>query len=195
MDIVFASSNANKLKEVSAIGGFPAGSRLLTLNDINFTQEIEEPFDTLEANSLHKARTVWRACGLPCIAEDTGLEVEALNGAPGVFTARYAGAQKSAADNIAKLLKSLEGHHNRRARFRCVVSWIDAQGSEKQFEGILNGTILENPCGTGGFGYDPVFQPQGYEHSLAEMTLADKNKISHRFISFENFFSYLRTIL
>lgn len=177
MELVFASGNANKVKEVeSKMGGaFP----LKGLSDIGCTSDIPETSDTLEGNARQKAWYVWDNYKVNCFADDTGLEVEALNMEPGVFSARYAGAQKNPADNMALLLERLKGMDVRKARFRTVICLI-IDGEEHLFEGIVEGEILEHPRGHEGFGYDPLFQPQGYAITFAEMAMDEKNRISHR---------------
>ena len=165
--------------------------RILSLDEIGCTEELPETKDTLEGNSLQKAEYVHSRFYLPCFADDTGLEVEALNGAPGVFSARYAGGQKNSEDNIALLLKNLAGNPNRNARFRTVITLIGLNGIHT-FEGIVNGVILDTKKGRAGFGYDPVFQPEGYTKSMAEMTLEEKNLISHRGIAVRSLIAYLK---
>jgi len=175
--LIFATGNANKVKEVQALLGDEI--QIKSLHDIGHFEELSETHFTLEANALEKALYVYEKYGQNCFSEDTGLEVEALDGAPGVYSARYAGPDKGAEDNMALLLQNLEGEANRKARFRTVISLIiDAQ--EFRFEGVAEGHILEARKGAGGFGYDPVFQPLGHERTYAEMTLAEKAPISHR---------------
>ncbi|RXK58759.1 RdgB/HAM1 family non-canonical purine NTP pyrophosphatase [Lacibacter luteus] len=175
--LIFASGNRHKAEEIEA--ALPAGFRILIMKDAGITEDIPEPFDTLEENSKHKADFLYNRLQQDCFAEDTGLEVETLNGEPSVKSARYAGEGRDFDANIEKLLTNLEGKANRRARFRTVFSLI-RNGKLYQFEGICNGTILENRTGTGGFGYDPVFLPDGSNRSFAEMTMAEKNQYSHR---------------
>lgn len=171
----------------------------LSLEDIGCDEELPETQNTLEGNALQKARFVFDRYTIPCFADDTGLEVEALNGEPGVYSARYArlndtvGQARPARDaeaNMDLLLKNLEGKSNRKARFRTVIALIDQHG-EHLFEGIVEGTILYERQGTGGFGYDPIFQPQGYSQSFGDMPLADKNRISHRAKAVEKLCAYL----
>lgn len=175
--LIFASGNRHKAEEIEA--ALPEGFRILTMKDAGVDEEIPEPFHTLEENSKHKARFLAERLQQDCFAEDTGLEVEALNGEPGVRSARYAGEGKDFNANIDKLLLNLSGETNRKARFRTVFSLI-LDGTLYQFEGICNGTILENKAGTGGFGYDPVFLPDGSDKTFAEMTMEEKNNYSHR---------------
>ena len=175
--LIFATGNANKVKEVQALVGNHVSIK--SLHDLGYFNELSETHSTLEGNALEKARFVYAQFGQNCFSEDTGLEVAALGGAPGVYSARYAGPDKGADDNMALLLKNLEGQANRKARFRTVVSLI-IDGAEYQFEGVAEGHILEGRRGTAGFGYDPVFQPLGYDRTYAEMTLAEKAPMSHR---------------
>lgn len=175
--LIFASGNRHKAEEIEA--ALPTGFRIMIMKDAGITEDIPEPFDTLEENSKHKADFLYNRLQQDCFAEDTGLEVEALNGEPGVKSARYAGEGRDFDANIDKLLTKLRGSTNRRARFRTVFSLI-RNGELFQFEGICNGTILENRAGTGGFGYDPVFLPDGSDKAFGEMTMEEKNKYSHR---------------
>jgi XTP/dITP diphosphohydrolase len=175
--LIFASGNRHKAEEIEA--ALPPGFRIMIMKDAGITEDIPEPFDTLEENSKHKADFLYNRLQQDCFAEDTGLEVEALNGEPGVKSARYAGEGRDFDANIDKLLTKLRGSTNRRARFRTVFSLI-RNGELFQFEGICNGTILENRAGTRGFGYDPVFLPDGSDKAFGEMTMEEKNKYSHR---------------
>ncbi|TCO96295.1 XTP/dITP diphosphohydrolase [Bacteroides heparinolyticus] len=174
---VFATNNTHKLEEVSAILGKKI--ELLSMKDIDYNVDIPETADTLEGNALIKARYIFENYHLDCFADDTGLEVEALNGAPGVYSARYAGDAHDSEANMKKLLKEMENVENRRARFRTVFALI-INGKEHLFEGIVKGEIIKNRKGTSGFGYDPVFVPEGYSQTFAEMGNELKNKISHR---------------
>lgn len=175
--LVFATNNLHKLEEVRDILG--GSFRIASLKEIGCTDDIPETADTLEGNALQKARYVKDKFGYDCFADDTGLEVEALGGAPGVFSARYAGPGHDSEANMQKLLKELEGKANRQAQFRTVVALI-LEGREYTFEGIVRGTILTERRGTAGFGYDPVFVPEGYAETFAEMGSEEKNRISHR---------------
>lgn len=175
--LVFATNNLHKLEEVRDILG--GSFRIASLKEIGCTDDIPETADTLEGNALQKARYVKEKFGYDCFADDTGLEVEALGGAPGVFSARYAGPGHDSEANMQKLLKELEGKTNRQAQFRTVVALI-LEGREYTFEGIVRGTILTECRGTAGFGYDPVFVPEGYAETFAEMGSEEKNRISHR---------------
>lgn len=175
--LIFATNNENKAKEVQAI--LSDGLQVLTLKEAGIDQEIPEPFDTLEENALEKARVIHRLTGNHCFSEDTGLEVDALDGAPGVHSARYAGEARSNEANIEKLLRNMEGKTARKARFRTVVALI-WQNEEHLFEGVCTGHIAFEPSGSGGFGYDPVFIPEGSNRSFAEMSLEEKSRFSHR---------------
>ena len=177
MKIVFATHNAHKVSEVQAVLG--SEYQLVTATEAGITEEIPETQPTIEGNALQKARYVYEHTGLNCFADDTGLEVEALNGAPGVYSARYAGEHVSYADNNVLLLKNLAGCENRKARFRTVIALI-VDGKEYLFEGRVEGTIATEPHGEGGFGYDPLFVPEGSQLTFAEMSSVAKNKISHR---------------
>ena len=175
--LCFATNNRHKVAEVSQMleGKF----ELLTLQDIGCHEELAEDQETLEGNSRQKAEYVWQHYQVSCFADDTGLEVEALGGAPGVYSARYAGPQRSDSDNILLLLQNLVPHHNRRARFRTCITLI-LDGQQHQFEGIVEGAISEKWQGNKGFGYDPVFVPDGHTRTFAEMSAEEKNAISHR---------------
>ncbi|MBP6871359.1 MAG: non-canonical purine NTP diphosphatase [Bacteroidales bacterium] len=176
-ELVFATNNVHKLNEIRAIAGDTL--RILSLKEIGCTDEIVEDAATIEGNASLKAFYIWNKYGKSCFADDTGLEVEALDGRPGVKSARYAGDDCNPDNNIKKLLKELMDKPNRRARFRTVISLI-IEGREVQFEGIVEGEILMEKRGKDGFGYDPVFRPIGYEQSFAEMSPDEKNRISHR---------------
>lgn len=177
MDCAFATNNPHKLEEVRAI--VPKSVRIRSLKEIEHFDEIPEEADSLQGNAFQKADTIYRKYGLACFADDTGLEVDALGGDPGVYSARYAGPGCSFEDNVKKLLKDLHNISNRRAQFRTVICLI-IDGKPHYFEGTVKGWIADIPAGKGGFGYDPVFVPQGYSDSFAEMQPALKNKISHR---------------
>jgi XTP/dITP diphosphohydrolase len=175
--LIFATNNPNKVKEVNAILG--EGFKVLSLKEAGIDVDIPEPHDTLEANALEKAATIYGLTGKSCFSEDTGLEVSALGGAPGVRSARYAGEKAKDADNISLLLNNLQGETDREARFRTVISLI-LNGEQHTFEGICEGTIIATPTGTRGFGYDPVFVPTGADKTFAEMEMEEKNRFSHR---------------
>lgn len=177
MELVFATNNRHKLEEVQQILG--DRFRLLTPSDCGITEDIPEEQPTLEGNALQKARYIHDRTGKNCFADDTGLEVEALDSAPGVYSARYAGESKSFEDNMDLLLANLRGLPNRNARFRTAIALI-LEDREYLFEGIVNGVIRETKSGSEGFGYDPIFEPEGYDITFAEMDMATKNAISHR---------------
>lgn len=189
MQLVFATNNLHKLEEVSAI--VPAKYEIRRLKDIGFNGDIPEPYETIEENAIGKARYIFEKYNTPCFADDTGLEVDALDGRPGVYSARYAGEKCSFSDNVKKLLFELKGQSNRKARFRTIVAFIDGE-NEYTFEGIINGTIATEPMGEKGFGYDPVFIPEGYALSFAQMDSLVKNSISHRFIAIKKFVDFLK---
>ena len=189
MKVVFATANRHKLEEVKAM--LPENIQIISLSDIGFTGDIPETEPTLEGNALLKVRYIHDRYGIPCFADDTGLEVEALDGTPGVYSARYAGVEGSmevcAKANITKLLHELAGKTNRKARFRTVIAYIDANKNQHLFEGIVTGVIIEESVGSEGFGYDPVFIPDGYDTTYAQMLLCEKNRISHRAKAFRKF--------
>ncbi len=177
MDLVFATNNQHKLQELQAILGDEF--RLLSLKDIGCNEDIPEEQPTLEGNASQKSHYIFNKFGYNCFADDTGLEIDALNGEPGVYSARYAGEEKSAEANMEKVLRKMAKINRRKARFRTVISLI-INGKEDLFEGVVNGEILFSKKGGSGFGYDPIFQPDGFEKSFAEMGMDEKNKISHR---------------
>ena len=189
MTLVFATNNDNKIKEIRSMLG--ETFRIITLREAGIDIDIPEPHDTLEANAREKSETIYRMTGQNSFSEDTGLEVDALNGEPGVLSARYAGEQKSAEDNMTKVLQLLDNKTNRKARFRTVISLI-LDGQEHQFEGVAEGTILTARKGGKGFGYDPIFQPDGSEKAFAEMELAEKNQYSHRGKAFRKLIDFLQ---
>ncbi len=189
MKIIFATNNRHKLDEVRQLTG--ERFNLVSLEDIGLTGDIPEEFDTLEGNALAKAKYIFNKTGLPTFADDTGLEVEALGGRPGVLSARYAGPGKNDRENMQKILHELIHEKNRKARFRTVIAFIAPGGKEIFFEGIIRGTINTSPRGSQGFGYDPVFIPEGYNKTFAEMDASLKNSISHRSRAFAKFVSYL----
>lgn len=177
MKLVFATNNPHKLNELRKM--LNNSIELLSLNDIGCLEEIPETNPTLEGNASQKAFYVYNKYGHNCFADDTGLEIEALNGEPGVYSARYAGEEKSAEANMLKVLTKMEEIKNRKARFRTVISLV-IDGKEEQMEGIVDGQILHEKKGNEGFGYDPIFLPDNFSESFAEMDLSEKNKISHR---------------
>lgn len=190
VQLTLASNNQHKLDEIKAklIG---SGIDILSLKESGIYEELPETGNSLEENAYQKANRVYSKFGLACFADDTGLEVEALNGEPGVYSARYAGEHASFKENIDKLLLALEGKTNRKARFRTVISLI-IDATEYRFEGVINGHIAEYPVGQAGFGYDPIFIPHGYEQTFAEMPATLKNKISHRALAIEKLVKFLK---
>lgn len=176
-NIVFATNNKNKLREIRDIVG--SKYNILSLSDINCHEDIPETADTIEGNALLKARFVKEKYGYDCFADDTGLEVEALDNRPGVYSARFAGEDCNSENNINKLLSELEGIENRKARFRTVIALLKGE-TEEEFEGVIYGNISHERHGEGGFGYDKVFVPENYEKTFAEMLPKEKNSISHR---------------
>ncbi len=191
--ICFASNNRHKLEEIRDILGSTVD--VASLEDVGCFEELPETQPTLEGNSLQKAEFVFTNYKVACFADDTGLEVEALNGEPGVYSARYAGEHKSSNDNIALLLKNLHDHSNRRARFRTVVTLVGVDQRPIRFEGIVSGSIISERRGTSGFGYDPIFIPEGYNKTFAEMTLQEKSTLSHRSMAVRNLEAYLKTYI
>ncbi len=177
MKIVFATNNKNKVKEVKAL--LPDHIEILSLEDIGCKDEIVEDADTIEGNARIKADYITEKYGYDCFADDTGLEVDALNGAPGVYAARYAGNEATYEDNVQKMLREMKDKTNRKARFITVVA-LNLQGKQYLFKGVCEGKILEENRGDAGFGYDPIFQPEGFKRSFAEMDLEEKGKVSHR---------------
>lgn len=177
MKLVFATNNQNKLKELQSLLGDEF--TLLSLSDIGCTDEIPEDYETLEENATQKAKYIFDKYNVDCFADDTGLEILSLNNEPGVYSARYAGESKDAKANMNKVLKKMQAVENRTAQFRTVIS-LFLNKKEYQFEGIVEGKILEEEKGLDGFGYDPIFQPNGYDISFAEMSMDEKNRISHR---------------
>ncbi|HIN39467.1 MAG TPA: non-canonical purine NTP diphosphatase [Flavobacteriales bacterium] len=188
MELVFATNNKHKLQEVEQIIG--EQFQLLSLMAINCHEEIPEEQDTIEGNASQKARYISSKYQVNCFADDTGLEVDALGGQPGVYSARYAGEGCSFQDNVDKMLKEMNGSENRTARFRTVISLI-IDGKENLFEGFVPGEILCESRGGRGFGYDPIFQPIGFNRSFAEMSSIEKNEISHRGIAIKELANYL----
>ncbi|MDP4207203.1 MAG: RdgB/HAM1 family non-canonical purine NTP pyrophosphatase [Bacteroidota bacterium] len=194
--IIFATNNAHKLKEIQHLIGDHFS--LQSLKDIGFEGDIPETRPTLEGNALDKARFIYDRFQQPCFADDTGLEVTALNGEPGVYSARYAGPLENfgtednrSKANIEKVLAKLANASDRSARFRTVIAYIDGK-DEYLFEGIVNGRIIVENLGDGGFGYDPVFIPEGYDQTFAQMPLSEKNKISHRARAFAKFVEFMK---
>ncbi|WP_460568709.1 RdgB/HAM1 family non-canonical purine NTP pyrophosphatase [Flaviaesturariibacter terrae] len=191
MDLIFATNNAHKVAELRA--ALPAGFRILSLQEAGIDRDIPEPYDTLEANAREKAMVIHELSGGDCFSEDTGLEVTALGGAPGVHSARYAGDDRSPSANTDKLLRELAGSPDRSARFRTIIC-LCLKGAYHSFEGICPGRIAGRPSGSGGFGYDPVFVPEGGDgRCFAEMTLAEKNLFSHRRKALDKLVAFLTT--
>jgi len=188
MKLVFATNNLNKLAEVQEM--LPDSIQLLSLKDINCFDEIEETETTLEGNAKLKADYINKKFGYNCFADDTGLEVESLNGKPGVYSARFAGEPSNSENNMQKLLVDLKPTENRKAQFRTAVA-LNLNDENFLFEGICKGDILEKKHGEKGFGYDPIFKPKGYEKSFAEMTSEEKNTISHRGIAIQKLVKFL----
>jgi XTP/dITP diphosphohydrolase len=188
--IIFATNNDNKVLEVRSV--LKEKFNILSLKEAGIDIDIPEPFDTLEENAFEKARVINQLAHQNCFAEDTGLEVESLNGKPGVKSARYAGEERSFEKNIDKLLRNLQNKENRKAQFRTVVCLIE-NGREKLFEGICKGTIIAERRGISGFGYDPVFVPEGADKTFAEMSMEEKNLFSHRKKAIEKLISYLNS--
>lgn len=188
MKLVFATHNKNKFTEVKTM--LPHHIELLSLNDIGCDEDIAETADTIEGNAILKANYVRNKYNLNCFADDTGLEVKSLNGAPGVFSARYAGIAHDSRANIQKLLKNLEGGADRTARFKTAIA-LNLHQTEIMFLGICEGEIIKEPRGDSGFGYDPIFQPKGFDKTFAEMTLTQKSKIGHRGKAMRQLIAYL----
>lgn len=188
-EIIFATHNKNKAREIERL--CDNSVKIITLDEIGCTDDIPETATTLEGNALLKARYAYNKFGKACLADDTGLEVEVLGGEPGVYSARYAGLDGNAENNMQKLLTNMNGKENRQARFRTVLAYID-NGNELLFEGIVNGTITEDKRGTEGFGYDPIFAPEGCNGlTFAEIALDEKNKISHRGTAIKKFIEHI----
>lgn len=177
MQLVFASNNKNKILEIQSM--LPDTVKILSLESIGCYEEIPETAETIEGNAILKANYVTRNYGYDCFADDTGLEVDSLNGEPGVFSARYAGEQRNAADNMNKLLEALSNKNNRKAQFKTVIA-LNLNGKQHLFTGIARGEITLEKTGNQGFGYDPIFKPEEYQETFAQLSLDIKNKISHR---------------
>ncbi|WP_339919728.1 non-canonical purine NTP diphosphatase [uncultured Flavobacterium sp.] len=189
MKLVFASNNKNKIKEIQQL--LPSSIEIVSLEDIGCHEEIPETADTIEGNAILKANYVTEKYGYDCFADDTGLEVEALNGAPGVYSARYAGEQRSSEDNMDRLLEALSDKSNRNAHFKTVIT-LNIKGNQYHFTGIAKGQISLARAGSEGFGYDPIFQPVGYKETFAELSSALKNQISHRGKATQLLISFLK---
>jgi XTP/dITP diphosphohydrolase len=191
MKLIFATNNQHKADEIRYVTG--EKFEILTLKEAGIDIDIPEPHETPEANASEKSKTIYRLTGINCFSEDTGLEVEALNGEPGVKSARYAGENKSFEKNIEKLLDKLQSFNNRKARFRTVISLI-LEGREFLFEGVCQGSILLSSKGSGGFGYDPVFVPEGESRTFAEMGIEEKTRFSHRRIATDKLVAFLQRL-
>jgi len=191
MKLCFATQNLHKLKEIQAL--LPNHFDLITPDEFGCTEELPETANTLEGNSKQKAEYIYKNYKVNCFADDTGLEVLALKGEPGVFSARYAGPQRKAEDNMDLLLAKLNGKVMRNARFRTIITLI-LDGKTETFEGVLEGTIIDSKRGSDGFGYDPIFIPHGQNKTLAEMTIAEKNRISHRANAFAKLKNHLEAL-
>ncbi len=189
MDLIFASHNENKVFEIANLVGNKY--KILSLNDINFKEDIIENGSTLQENALIKARTIFNETGKNCFADDTGLLVKSLNNGPGVYSARYAGEQKNADDNMNLLLLNLNNKTDRQAKFTTIIALI-MNGYEFIFEGELAGSIILEKKGSNGFGYDPIFKPNGYINTLAQLDITEKNKISHRALAFKKMNDFLK---
>jgi len=191
--ICFATNNPHKLLEVrEAVAN--TNIEILSLSDVNCVDELPETSDTLEGNSLQKASYLYQTYNLPCFADDTGLEVESLDGAPGVYSARYAGSQRSADDNIDLLLERLRSKKNRKGRFRTVITLLGITSDPIFFEGVVDGVITGERSGEDGFGYDPVFMPSGHNRTFAQMSMSEKNQLSHRAIAVTALVEYLNRL-
>lgn len=188
MQLVFASNNKNKIKEIQALVSDTI--HIISLEDIGCTEDIPETAETIEGNAILKANYVTSNYGYDCFADDTGLEVEALNGAPGVYSARYAGEQKDANDNMDKLLQELKDKSNRNANFKTVIC-LNLNGTQQLFTGIINGKIIDEKIGINGFGYDPIFIAEGHQKTFAQLTLEEKAHISHRGIAVAQLIAFL----
>lgn len=191
MQLVFASNNKNKITEIQSI--LPETIKILSLEDIGCYEEIPETADTIEGNAILKANYVSEKYGFDCFADDTGLEVDALNGAPGVYSARYAGEQRDADDNMNKLLAALKDSSNRKAQFKTVIA-LNLNGKQELFTGIVRGEITLEKFGNKGFGYDPIFQPEEYQETFAQLQLEIKNKIGHRGKATQLLIAFLKAI-
>lgn len=191
MKLVFASSNKNKIKEIKNI--IPSSIQILSLEDINCDDEIDETEDTIEGNAIVKANYIANKYGIPCFADDSGLEVEILNGAPGVYSARYAGNEKNDLQNMNKLLQEMKGKSNRNAQFKTVIA-LNMNGIQKTFTGIIKGVLIEQKKGENGFGYDPIFVPENHDKTFAELSFEEKIKLSHRSIALKKLISFLNTL-
>ncbi|MDA9362098.1 RdgB/HAM1 family non-canonical purine NTP pyrophosphatase [Flavobacteriaceae bacterium] len=188
IDLIFATGNQNKLLEINKI--IPNNVKIISLKDLKFSDDIPENENTIEGNAIYKAKYIYNKFNINVFSDDTGLEVEALNGEPGVYSARYAGEACDSKDNINKLLKKLKKEKNRNARFKTIIALI-IENKIHTFEGIINGEILKNPIGENGFGYDSIFRPAGYSKSFAELSINEKNIISHRSLAIKKLINFI----
>ena len=188
IDLIFATGNQNKLLEINKI--IPNNVKIISLKDLKFSDDIPENENTIEGNAIYKAKYIYNKFNTNVFSDDTGLEVEALNGEPGVYSARYAGEACDSNDNINKLLKKLKKKKNRNARFKTIIALI-IKNKIHTFEGIINGEILKNPIGENGFGYDSIFRPAGYSKSFAELSINEKNIISHRSLAIKKLINFI----
>ena len=190
MKLVFASNNTNKIKEIQQL--IPASIEVVSLQDIGCTEDIPETADTIEGNAILKANYVTEKYGFNCFADDSGLEVEALNGAPGVYSARYAGEPKNDDNNMDKLILALKNEPNKKANFKTVIC-LNINGKQHLFSGIVNGEIIDTKIGENGFGYDPIFIADGFTKTFAELTMEEKSSISHRGIAVKQLVNFLNS--
>ena len=188
IDLLFATSNKNKILEIKKV--LPKEFNIKSLDDIGFCEEIPENENTIEGNAIFKANYIYKKYNLNVFADDTGLEVDSLNGKPGVHSARYAGISKNSTDNINKLLKKLKNKKNRKARFKTIIALI-LNSKIHTFEGVVEGNITKKPKGENGFGYDPVFIPRGYTKTFGELSLEEKNSISHRSLAMNKLIDFI----
>ena len=188
IDLIFATGNQNKLLEINKI--IPNNVKIISLKDLKFSDDIPENENTIEGNAIYKAKYIYNKFNTNVFSDDTGLEVEALNGEPGIYSARYAGEACDSNDNINKLLKKLKKKKNRSARFKTIIALI-IKNKIHTFEGIINGEILKNPIGENGFGYDSIFRPAGYSKSFAELSINEKNIISHRSLAIKKLINFI----
>ena len=196
MRLIFASNNQHKIQELKAFCKNESDKYwidIVSLDEAGIEIDIPEPHNTLEENASEKSWTIFKLTGKDCFSEDTGLEIDSLNGEPGVKSARYAGENRSFKENIAKVLDKLSSHSNRKARFRAIISLI-VEGQETLFEGICNGKIIDQPTGSEGFGYDPIFIPDGSDRTFAEMSIEEKNQFNHRTKAAAKLVAYLQTM-
>jgi len=192
MQIVFATNNVNKIKEVQAL--LPNSIQIISLESIGCLEDIPETANTIEGNAIQRANYITQKYGYDCFADDTGLEVEALNGEPGVYSARYAGAQRNADDNMNLLLEKLQSQSNRKAQFKTVIT-LNLNGKQHLFTGIVTGKITLEKIGNQGFGYDPIFQPEGFSETFAQLSLAQKGQISHRGKATQTLIAFLESLI